>query len=59
LLGAIGPAVTAAHVMGADETRMRHTIGTVMSLLPASAGRLTEGIADDSTYAQWELNGNY
>ncbi len=107
LLGAIGPAVTAAHLMGADETRMMHTIGTVMSLLPASTGRvseggsvkwlvgghacatglfaadmalrgaqgnpdalnlwlpviaeknhperLTEGIADDGTYTQWEL----
>lgn len=43
LLGAIGPAVTAAHLMGADETRMLHTIGTVMSLLPASTGRVSEG----------------
>jgi len=43
LLGAIGPAVTAAHLMGADETRMTNTIGTVMSLLPASTGRVSEG----------------
>lgn len=107
LLGAIGPAVTAAHLLGADETRMANTIGTVMSLLPASTGRvsqggsvkwlvgghacttglfaadmaargaegnpdalniwlpviaeenhperLTEGIADDGSYTQWEL----
>jgi 2-methylcitrate dehydratase PrpD len=43
LLGAIGPAVTAAHLMGADETRMMHTIGTVMSLLPAATGRVSQG----------------
>lgn len=43
LLGAIGPAVTAAHLMGADETRMFHTIGTVMSLLPAATGRVSQG----------------
>ena len=43
LLGAIGPAVSAAHLMGADETRMTHTIGTVMSLLPAATGRVSEG----------------
>lgn len=43
LLGAIGPAVTAAHLMGADETRMFHTLGTVMSLLPAATGRVSQG----------------
>lgn len=43
LLGAIGPAVTAAHILGADETRMMHTIGTVMSLLPAATGRVSQG----------------
>ena len=43
LLGAIGPAVTAAHLLGADETRMVNTIGTVMSLLPASTGRVSQG----------------
>ena len=43
LLGAIGPAVTAAHLLGADETRMANTIGTVMSLLPAFTGRVSQG----------------
>lgn len=43
LLGAIGPAVTAAHLMGADEACMTRTIGTVMSLLPASTGRVSQG----------------
>ena len=43
LLGAIGPAVTSGHLMGFDAQRMRNAIGTVMSLLPAATGRVSQG----------------
>ncbi len=43
LFGAIGPAVTAAHLMKLDATGLRNTMGTVLSLLPAATGRVSQG----------------
>ncbi|MBI3041830.1 MAG: MmgE/PrpD family protein [Betaproteobacteria bacterium] len=43
LLGAIGPAVTAGHLMGLGAEEMRKTLGTVISLLPAATGRVSQG----------------
>ena len=43
LFGAIGPAVTAGHLLKQDGAVMRRTLGTVLSLLPAATGRVSQG----------------
>lgn len=43
LLGAIGPAVTAGHLMGLDAEGLCNTLGTVLNLSPAATGRVSQG----------------
>jgi 2-methylcitrate dehydratase PrpD len=43
LLGAIGPAVTAAHLMGLGAEQIGEAIGVVLSLTPAATGRVSQG----------------
>ena len=43
LLGAIGPAVTAARLMGLDADTIGEAIGVVLSLAPAATGRVSQG----------------
>ena len=43
LLGSIGPAVTAAHLMGLDAQKIGEAIGVVLSLTPAATGRVSQG----------------
>lgn len=43
LLGAIGPAVTAGHLLKLDATGLQNTLGAVLSLLPAATGRVSQG----------------
>lgn len=43
LFGAIGPAATCGHLLKQDAAAMRRTLGTVLSLLPAATGRVSQG----------------
>lgn len=43
LFGAIGPAVTAGHLLKLDTQGLTSTLGTVLSLLPAATGRVSQG----------------
>jgi len=43
LLGSIGPAVTAAHLMGLDAEKLGNAIGIVLNLTPAATGRVHQG----------------
>lgn len=43
LLGAIGPAMTAGHLLKLDATGLQNTLGAVLSLLPAATGRVSQG----------------
>ena len=43
LFGAIGPAVTAAHLLKLDAQGITRALGTVLSLLPAATGRVSQG----------------
>lgn len=53
LLGLIGPAVTAAHLLGLDAERMAHTIGIALNLAPAATGR-----ANQPGSVKWLLGGH-
>jgi 2-methylcitrate dehydratase PrpD len=43
LLGSIGPAVTAAHLLGLDAAGIANAISVVLSLTPAATGRVNQG----------------
>ncbi len=43
LFGAIGPAVTAGHLLKLGAAGLQNTLGTVLSLLPAATGRVSQG----------------
>jgi 2-methylcitrate dehydratase PrpD len=43
LLGPIGPAVAAGHLLGLDAAGLQRALGTVLSLLPAATGRVSQG----------------
>ena len=53
LFGAIGPAVTAAHLLGVDASRMEHAIAMALTLAPAATGR-----ANEPGTVKWLLGGH-
>jgi 2-methylcitrate dehydratase PrpD len=53
LLGAIGPAVTAAHLLRLDAVRMANAIGIAVQLAPAATGR-----ANQPATVKWLLGGH-
>ena len=53
LLGAIGPAVTAAHLLGLDAERMANAIAISLQLAPAATGR-----ANQPGTVKWLLGGH-
>lgn len=53
LLGLIGPAVTAAHLLGLDADRMANAIGIALHLAPAATGR-----ANQPGSVKWLLGGH-
>jgi len=53
LLGSIGPAVTAAHLLGLDADRMANAIGIALQLAPAAVGR-----ANQPGSVKWLLGGH-
>lgn len=53
LLGLIGPAVTAAHLLGLDAERMANAIGIALHLAPAATGR-----ANQPGSVKWLLGGH-